>query len=160
MRLAMGEPFNIREVDNFILLRRQNLKNLPDTFALLVSVQCLIGQIVITCNLMHLFGQILKGRLPSYPVDAQIPCDGINPGCHPPFLCNEKMRFPPNREKGFLRNVFRSGSIGTLPHHHRLNARSEKPEEVLKSLRIAVERNPLEKIIHAGLMTKAGCRYK
>ncbi len=70
------------------------------------------------------------------------------------------MRFAPNREKGFLRNVFRSGSIGPLPHHHGLDPRSEKPEEVLESLRIAVERNPLEKIIHAGLMTKAGFRYK
>jgi hypothetical protein len=70
------------------------------------------------------------------------------------------MRFPPYREKGFLRDVFGGGGIGPLPHHHRLNARAVSPEEVLEGLRITVKRNPLEKIIHAGLMTKAGCRYK
>ena len=87
-------------------------------------------------------------------------CDGINPGSHSPFLRDKKMRFPPNHKKGFLRDVFRGGSIGPLPHHHRLNARAVKPEEVLESLRIAMERNPLEKIVHAELMTKAGCRDK
>jgi hypothetical protein len=69
------------------------------------------------------------------------------------------MRFPPNGEQRFLRNIFSGSRICSLPHHHGFNARPVEPEKILESQRVAIPRYPLEKIVHTQINAKnAGTR--
>ncbi len=97
--------------------------------------------------------------MPPEPVDPQIPGNGVYPGCDATLLRDEKMRFPPNGEERFLRNIFSGCRICSLPHHHGFNARPVEPEEILESQRVAIPRYPLEKIVHTQVNDKnAGTR--